>query len=180
MSALCFTGHRPESLPLGENEMDARFIQLKAMLLTEIMDRAAAKCDTFYCGVASGIDLTYGRLVLMVKATAYPQIKLICVVPHKGQANHWPEKWRDRYFTLLKQADNTVLIADTYTPDCYDRHNRYMVDKSSAVLSVYNELGCEETASTTKYARQQGKELVVIDPATLKRTVIPAQTIESL
>ena len=34
---LAFTGHRPESLPFGENENDARCIRLKAMLLTEIM-----------------------------------------------------------------------------------------------------------------------------------------------
>ena len=39
---LAFTGHRPESLPFGENENDARCIRLKAMLLTEIMDRAKA------------------------------------------------------------------------------------------------------------------------------------------
>ena len=36
---LAFTGHRPESLPFGENENDPRCVRLKAMLLTEIMDR---------------------------------------------------------------------------------------------------------------------------------------------
>ena len=39
---LAFTGHRPESLPFGENENDPRCVRLKAMLLTEIMDRAKA------------------------------------------------------------------------------------------------------------------------------------------
>ena len=39
---LAFTGHRPESLPFGENENDQRYIHLKAMLLTEITDRVKA------------------------------------------------------------------------------------------------------------------------------------------
>ena len=45
---LAFTGHRPESLPFGENENDARCIRLKAMLLTEIMDRAKAGYNGVY------------------------------------------------------------------------------------------------------------------------------------
>lgn len=53
---LAFTGHRPESLPFGENENDARCIRLKAMLLTEIMDRAKAGYDTFYTGCARGMQ----------------------------------------------------------------------------------------------------------------------------
>ena len=50
---LAFTGHRPESLPFGENENDPRCVRLKAMLLTEIMDRAKAGYDTFYAWTSS-------------------------------------------------------------------------------------------------------------------------------
>ena len=99
---LAFTGHRPESLPFGENENDPRCVRLKAMLLTEIMDRAKAGYDTFYTGCARGMDIVFGRQVLLVKATSYPNIRLIGVVPHEGQANHWTETWRDRYFDMLE------------------------------------------------------------------------------
>ena len=47
---LAFTGHRPESLPFGENENDPRCIRLREMLLTEITDRVKAGYDTFYTG----------------------------------------------------------------------------------------------------------------------------------
>lgn len=84
---LAFTGHRPESLPFGENENDQRYIHLKAMLLTEITDRVKAGYDTFYTGCARGMDIVFGTQVL-VKKTACPHIRLIGVVPHEGQANH--------------------------------------------------------------------------------------------
>ena len=111
---LAFTGHRPESLPFGENENDPRCVRLKAMLLTEIMDRAKAGYDTFYTGCARGMDIVFGRQVLLVKATSYPNIRLIGVVPHEGQANHWTETWRDRYFDMLEQADDVVTLSARY------------------------------------------------------------------
>ena len=101
---LAFTGNRPESLPFGENENDQRYIHLKAMLLTEITDRVKAGYDTFYTGCARGMDIVFGTQVLLLKKTACPHIRLIGVVPHEGQANHWTETWRDRYFDLLEQV----------------------------------------------------------------------------
>ena len=44
--ALAFTGHRPESLPFGENELSASAIRIKAMLADEIMRCAAQGYDT--------------------------------------------------------------------------------------------------------------------------------------
>ena len=85
---LAFTGHRPESLPFGENENDARCIRLKAMLLTEIMDRAKAGYDTLYTGCARGMDVIFGRLVMMVKATSYSDISLHGVVPPEGREHN--------------------------------------------------------------------------------------------
>ena len=65
------------------------------MLLTEIMDRVKAGYDTFYTGCARGMDIVFGTQVLLLKKTACPNIRLIGVVPHEGQANHWTETWRD-------------------------------------------------------------------------------------
>lgn len=170
MSALCFTGHRPESLPFGENELSAECLRLKAILLDEIMRRAEQGYDTFYCGAARGMDIIFGHQVLLVKALEHPEIKLVCVIPYEEQAKGWPEKWRDRYFGLLEQADDVVLLSNRYTCDCYQRRNRYMVDHSDAVLAVYNESGQGGTACTVAYAGRQGKEVVCINPNTLVRT----------
>jgi uncharacterized phage-like protein YoqJ len=174
---IAFTGHRPESLPFGENELSPACIRLKAMLLTEIMDRASQGYGIFYCGAARGSDITFGELVLLAKATEYPEIRLVCVVPHEEQAKSWSEHWRDRYYGLLKQADETVLLSTRYTSGCYHRRNRYMVDKADALISVYDGLPTGGTAYTVEYARQKGKEVVIINPDTLERSVFPPRLV---
>ena len=136
---LAFTGHRPESLPFGENENDPRCIRLKAMLLTEIMDRAKAGYDTFYTGCARGMDIVFGRQVLLVKATSYPHIRLIGVVPHEGQANHWSETWRDRYFRLLEQADGVVTLSARY----------FMSGDGELMLTILASFAQEESRSVS-------------------------------
>ena len=92
---LAFTGHRPESLPFGENELSASAIRVKAMLADEIMRCAAQGYDTFLAGGARGGDILFAEQVLFVKGLEYPDIRLeypdirlITVVPHEGQANH--------------------------------------------------------------------------------------------
>ena len=39
---LAFTGHRPESLPFGENELSASVIHIKTLLADEIIQLGAA------------------------------------------------------------------------------------------------------------------------------------------
>lgn len=170
--AIAFTGHRPESLPFGENEQNAQGILLKAMLLTEIIDRASKGYDTFYCGAARGSDILFGEQVIWVKATMYPAIRLICVVPHEEQARGWSESWRERYFDLLEHASDEVLISAHYTRDCYHRRNRYMVDHADALLAVYNGSHTGGTAYTVAYAWKKAKDIVLINPDTIERSVI--------
>ena len=56
---LAFTGHRPESLPFGENELSASALRIKATLADEIMRCAAQGYDTFLAGGARGGDILF-------------------------------------------------------------------------------------------------------------------------
>ena len=58
---LAFTGHRPESLPFGENELSASAIRIKTLLADEIMRCAAQGYDTFLAGGARGRKNRSGR-----------------------------------------------------------------------------------------------------------------------
>ena len=69
--ALAFTGHRPESLPFGENELSASAIRIKTMLADEIMRCAAQGYDTFLAGGARGEDILFAEQVLFVKGLEY-------------------------------------------------------------------------------------------------------------
>lgn len=170
---LSFTGHRPESLPFGENELSAASIRVKTMILDEIMSSAAKGCDTFLNGGARGGDIIFAEQVLLVKATEYPNIRLITVVPHEGQANSWSEAWRDRYFRIHELSTEVITLAYKYSRDCYHVRNRYLVDNADKLLALYNGGATGGTAYTVKYARQKNREIIVINPGTLERTVIP-------
>mgnify|MGYP002627534998 CR=1 FL=1 len=133
---LAFTGHRPESLPFKFNT-DA-YRQFEAILWREIGARVDASFDTFYCGAARGIDIVCGKIILALKTTDYPDLKLICTIPFKEQARGWSDLWQAHYYDLLRGADRIVQLCDRYQPDCYHIRNRYMVDHCDALLAVYN------------------------------------------
>lgn len=143
------------------------------MLLAEIMDSVANGCDTYLAGGARGGDIIFAEQVLIAKATKYPNIRLISVVPHEGQANSWTEAWRDRYFRTLELSDDVITLSDRYTRDCYHVRNRYLVDHADKLLALYSGGATGGTAYTVKYAQQKSKEIIVINPSTLERTVIP-------
>ena len=157
--ALAFTGHRPESLPFGENELSASAIRVKAMLADEIMRCAAQGYDTFLAGGACGGDILFAEQVLFVKGLEYPDIRLeypdirlITVVPHEGQANNWTEAWRERYFRILEYSSDVVTLEMHYSSGCYHARNRYLVDHADSVLALYNGSPTGGTAYTVKYA----------------------------
>jgi len=157
---IAFTGHR-----------DVASIQLNALLLNEIMYRVEQGYHTFLCGAAWGMDIAFGRQVLLVKGTNYPHIRLICAIPHEEQAKSWTEYWRNQYYDLLEQADDMALISRHYTRDCYHRRNQYMVDSADVLLAVYDGREKGGTAYTVRYAATRGKEIVCFHPTTLHRTV---------
>ena len=68
---LAFTGHRPESLPFGENELSASAIRIKTLLADEIMRCAAQGNDTFLAGGARGGDILFAEQVLFVKTLGF-------------------------------------------------------------------------------------------------------------
>ena len=66
-----------------------------------------------------------------------------------------------------------MLISRRYTQGCYHQRNRYLVDHADALLAVYNGLPEGGTAYTVKYAHSRAKEIVLLDPNNLERTMLP-------
>lgn len=129
-----------QPFPFSEKGMDEGCIRLKALLLDKIMGLAGEGYDTFYCGGCSGWDALFGRQVLLVKLTAYPQIRLICVAPGGGRA---------ACVKLLSQADGVVYISGE------SARARYMVDRAGAVLALAG-----SPNGALDYARQWGKKVL--------------------
>ena len=170
---LAFIAHQPKSSPFTEDEESPACARLGEVLRVEIMHRAKQGYEAFYCGADRGGGMLFAEQVLQVKNTEYPSIRLICVIPYENRAGRWPERGRERYFRLLEQASEEVLISRRYTRDCYERQNRYIVDQANVLLAVYNGSSKGGAARTLEYAGSRAKEIVLLDPNTLARTVIP-------
>ena len=54
------------------------------------------------------------------------------------------------------------MVQHTYTPGCMGRRNRYMVDRSSLLLAVYDGIPRGGTMNTLAYAMRQGVQTVIL------------------
>lgn len=59
-----FTGHRPQKLPWGYHEADARCVALKKALMKEIVKLVSAGYTDFFSGMAEGVDTWAAQAIL--------------------------------------------------------------------------------------------------------------------
>lgn len=153
----CFTGHRPQKLPWGNDENDIRCQMLKKRIAAAIGDAYLDGFRRFLCGMATGCDTWFCEEALSLKEHL-PGLEIHAVIPCETQPNRWSERDRNRYYSLLERCDSSTLLQTAYTPDCMMRRNEYMVDHSALLLAAYNgEFG--GTMQTINYALRQGVEL---------------------
>ena len=147
----CFAGHRPEKL----EQPEAVVVEaLKKEIRTAIADRFR----TFISGTARGVDLWVAEIVLDLRANG-AAIRLICASPYRDFEVRWSQDWQERYRRVMKQADLVLFICPSYSRDCFQRRNEWMVDHAARVIAVYNgESG--GTRNTVAYAKRNGVPVV--------------------
>ena len=133
----CFTGHRPEKLPWGDDETDGRCAALKKKLQDAVEAAYDEGMRHFICGMARGCDLYFAEAVLSLRE-ARGDVSLEAAVPCPSQANSWPRADQVRRRRILAACDLETLVQDHYSPGCMSRRNRYMVDHSAMVIAVYD------------------------------------------
>lgn len=147
MHRCCFTGHRPEKLQATETEV-------VAMLRDAIKQAIDDGFRTFITGMARGVDIWAAEVVLAFRET-YPDVHLICALPHPDFEKRWSRAWQERYTTILQRADLVKIIWPEFSMASYQIRNEWMVDHSARVIAVYNdEPG--GTRNTIQYAEIQG------------------------
>ncbi|UOO38718.1 DUF1273 family protein [Oscillospiraceae bacterium CM] len=158
----CFSGYRPEKLPWGQNEDDARCQSLKEKLFDVVTAVYDAGIRHFVCGMALGSDIYFCETVLRLK-DMYSDVTLEAALPCEEQAARWTEAQRSRYFRLVQQCDKETYVGRRYTSDCMMRRNMYMVDKSSLLITVYDgRFG--GTMHTVGYAESNELEIIQLKP----------------
>ena len=164
-----FTGHRPHKLPWGYDEADSRCVALKAALKERIIRLAEAGITNYYSGGAEGIDCIAAEIVLELRKKN-PALRVHCILPYEGQADKWSNSAQERYRLILKQADSVEYMGREYYDGCMIDRNHRLVEAAGMLLAVYNGVRRSGTGATVNYARRLGREIIVVDPATLHIT----------
>lgn len=157
------TGHRPSKFPWRYDETDSRCVALKEELTEQIAKLAEAGVTDFFSGMAEGTDIYCAQIVLELRRKN-PALNLHCVLPCEGQADRWSDSARERYYTIVKQADFVDYVSRKYYDGCMLARNRRLVDQAGILLAVYNGERRGGTAATVRYARKAGREIIMIDP----------------
>lgn len=159
---LAFTGYRPQKMPFGFNEQDARCIDFKNRLRNTIESFIWQGYRHFISGGALGMDMFAAEIVQELKEK-YPGIVLEMVSPFDGQADKWQVAYRERHDRLFSQADLVTVTGHEYTKSCMFNRNRYMVNNADMLLAAFDGKP-GGTEMTIRYARQQGIQVCCIKP----------------
>ncbi|MBQ6825365.1 MAG: DUF1273 family protein [Clostridia bacterium] len=152
----CFTGYRPSKLPFNVYIRDKAYNDFENLVTEGILKLYNEDCRVFYTGMAMGFDIICAETVLLLKRLYNCEIKLICAIPFKEQPEKYDEHWRKRYFDILAQCDEKVILSDSYNKGCYQKRNEYMVDNSDYVMTWFD--GKQGgTKNTVNYAIKQNK-----------------------
>ena len=164
-----FSGHWPRKFPWKYDETDGRCVALKAVLMEQIRLLTDAGVTQFLSGMAEATD-TWSALSVLALREENPVLKLHCILPCGEQADKWTASSRDLYRSILERADSIVYVSKDYHKNCMLERNRFLVEHASTLLAVYNGERRGGTAATMRYAQKLGREIIVIDPATLDMT----------
>lgn len=158
----CFTGHRPNKLG-GYNPGDNK------ELLWRLHDSVVEHIEkygvtTWISGMALGIDQWGAKIVLKLRETTHPHLKLIAAVPCKNHEKAWNEQSQKEWQDIIDKADQVVYTSeDDYAPYLMQKRNEWMTNHSQYVLAVWD--GTEGgTGNCVKYAQKQDKNIYIIRP----------------
>ena len=165
--ACACTGHRPQNLPFRFDETDDRCKALKERLYKTAEELIINEgVSHFISGMALGVDTFFAEAVIELRNTKYHGITVEAAIPCETQSLRWTEVQRDRYYSITEQCDVETLLQTAYTPDCMSRRNRYMVDNCDYLIAVWDG-SSSGTGATVRYARQNNKPVIYIDPGQL-------------
>ena len=130
---------------------------------------ARAGVTEYFTGGADGVDCWAAEIVLTMREKN-PALKLHCLLPHEGQADRWSDSAQERYHSILERANSVDYVSRQYYDGCMIDRNHRLVESAGLLLAVFNGVRRSGTGATVNYAREMGKEIIVIDPITRQVT----------
>lgn len=136
------TGHRPDKL--GGYGDDASLL----------LEATAVKALKFFQPESVITGMALGWDIAIAKACRELGIPYVAAVPFRGQESRWPPKSQEIYRTYLAKAASIVYVCeDGYAAWKMQVRNKYIVDNSDTLLSLWNGDVSGGTFNCLKYAR---------------------------
>ena len=157
------TGHRPKGFPWNYRDKDCKeqkeYLNTLEDTIIELIEKDGF--NYFISGGAIGADQDFAEIVIKLKK-CYPHIQLEIAVPCSNQDIKWNSSDKARYKQILNNADFVNILSTSYTQNCMQKRNEYMVDKSDFVIVVWNGEPTGGTYNTFNYLKE--KRLYVNEP----------------
>lgn len=153
---LAVTGHRPPKLfgPM-EPYSDVNFNMLVSFTTSEI--KKINNIEKIITGMSLGFDQAVAQTAINLN------IPFIAAIPFVGMESRWKKPSQDYFFKLLRHSVETQIISKgVYASGKFLKRDRWMVDKSDTVLSLYDGNLGGGTAYTVNYAKQNNKTIINI------------------
>lgn len=150
----CFTGHRPEKLKADEET-------IRKDLKTAIENAIENGYTTFITGMAPGVD-TWAAQEVIEQKEKNESIKLVCAVPFEGVESKRTDQEKTDFKAIISNADEVEYICPHYTRWCFQARDRWMVDRASLVIAVYNGTA-GGTKITVDYAEKKKRDIVYLN-----------------
>ena len=149
MQNCSFTGHR---------SIDPRHAESLPGLLSRAIEYAYSEgCRNFYTGGALGFDTMAAKEILRLRMT-HRDMRLIVVIPCRGQEDKWSPSEKNMYEYILGEADEAVYVSEAYDSGCMKRRNHYLASACD-ILIAYSGRSRSGSAQTVRMAEEQGKDV---------------------
>ena len=145
--SVAFTGHR--NIPRYKEQAVRRHVKDAVQRLYVQGYR------TFLCGMALGFDMLAAEEVLTLRGTL-PDIRLVAIVPYRGQNERWSPCEQQRYERLLATADEVKVLSERYYDGCLLRRNDYMISHAAHVIAYFDGKPKGGTFYTVRNATARG------------------------
>lgn len=151
VTSAAFTGHR--FVPYD------KVPALREMLKATILEHYNRGIHRFYCGMAMGFDLLAAETVLSMKIEC-PDIMLLAAIPYRGQCEKFTPYNKQRYYNILGEADEVVILSESYADGCFLRRNDYMLSRAGHLIAYFDGVPKGGTFYTVRNAKRRGMPTV--------------------
>lgn len=113
-----------------QNITDGQQEQFMFRIKGELLRLYRQGVRTFLCGMAAGAETAAAEVVLALRDSTLPDLRLVGVQAWEERTNNWSEPDRDRFFAVMERCDEEIMLQTAYTEGALERQRKYLLQNS--------------------------------------------------